>query len=343
LIPIQQQIKKLRQPLSDFFSVLEDIYEDGDACRIKRVLCKQDQKEYVMKIQMKKCIKGDRYCRDMKEAMFRYTTERMMNMPNHEHIVRIIDCFEDHRYFYTVLEACDGGDLLDFLPVLKGSDMDAETFEGEVRQVMGELFIALAHLHKEGLMHKDLKMENLVFKEKGGFEPRRVGSPTLIPEDEDERAGKKKRSPRSPRELKLIDFDVTAEWRPDMPKPVAVVGTDGYIAPEAYLGDACMKSDVFSAGVIMFVLVEGRFPFDDAIFDDGPGENRVGSPKMKEIHTKLGRAKVDFGEPWQRLDLAKDLCEALLKFDASERPTAKEALKHPWMKKFVSKDKSVVF
>ena len=118
----QKRIVRLEEPVSNLFSVLESIYDGGDACRIKRVLCKQDQKEYVMKIQMKKRLKGDRFCKDMTEAMFRYMTERIMNMPNSEHIIRIIDCFEDSLYFYMVLEACDGGDLLDFLSGLKARD-----------------------------------------------------------------------------------------------------------------------------------------------------------------------------------------------------------------------------
>ena len=71
--------------------------------------------------------------------------------------------------------------------------------------------------------------------------------------------------------------------------------------------------------------------------------NYVGSPKMKAIHQKLGMSEVHFGAAWDGLDLAKDFCKSLLKFNASERPNAKEALKHPWMKKFVAKDKSVIF
>jgi calcium-dependent protein kinase len=262
----------------------------------------------------------------------------MMNLPDTEHIVRIIACFEDSRYYYTLLESCQGGDLLDFHAMIC-ADVDVEKLEREVRQVMGEILMALVHLHQQGLMHKDLKLENLVFKERGCFEPRRVGSPTILAKDFDFGA-KEKNSPTS---LKLIDFDFAAEWRPDTAaKATAVVGTDGYIAPEAYVGDPCPKGDLFSAGVILFVLVEGRFPFDDDIFDDEPGENYVGSPKMLEIHEKLRRAEVRFGETWEGLDLMKDFCQSLIKFDASERPTAKQALKHPWMKKFVAKHKGVV-
>jgi serine/threonine protein kinase len=132
--------------------------------------------------------------------------------------------------------------------------------------------------------------------------------------------------------LKLIDFDFTEEN--SSKKARVVVGTDGYIAPEAYLGHVCCKGDIFSAGVIMFVLVSGRFPYDDAIFDDGPGENYVGHAKMKEIHYKLLNTEVSFGRSWRHLPEAEDFCKALLEVDLNKRLNAEDALKHPWMAKF---------
>jgi serine/threonine protein kinase len=325
-VPIRRRIEQLKGPVKDLFTVVLDIHDGGDQCRIKRVKSKEDGTEYVMKIQLKRRIRG------ANEALFRRMTERMMNMPENEHVVRIVACYEDSQYFYTLLEACDGGDLFDFFRMLMADDMDTETLEREVRQVMGELLLSLDHMHTQGLVHKDVKLENLVFRRKGALEPRSVKSPkaTFATSGQSEI--------KSPTLLKLIDFDFTEEWEPDSPKSKAVVGTDGYIAPEAYLGDGCPKSDVFSAGVIMFLLVAGRFPYDDAIFDDEPNENYVGSPKMKEIHDKLAKFKVRFGKSWKHLDLAKEFCRTLIAFDVDDRPTAAEALKHPWMQKFVDKN-----
>jgi serine/threonine protein kinase len=119
-----------------------------------------------------------------------------------------------------------------------------------------------------------------------------------------------------------------------------VVGTDGYIAPESYLGLACPKSDVFSAGVLMYTLITRRFPYHNHLFDDGPDENYVGSPKMREIHDKVQECKVRFGRSWKDLDEAKDFCMALMEFDVRKRPNAEEALKHPWMAKFDGKAKA---
>jgi serine/threonine protein kinase len=132
--------------------------------------------------------------------------------------------------------------------------------------------------------------------------------------------------------MRLIDFDFLEEWEPSSPKSKAVLGTYGYIAPEAYLGDACPKSDVFSAGVVMYLLIAGQFPFEHEIFDDKPNDNYVGSPKMAEIHARLGRAEVRFGRSFDPYPEAKDLCMSMLSFDANKRPDAAEALQHPWFR-----------
>merc|ERR1719313_427028 len=133
---------------------------------------------------------------------------------------------------------------------------------------------SLNHLHEQGMIHKDVKLENLVFMEQGG----KVNMG---------KSKAKSNEPASPKMLKLIDFDFTEEWEPGSPRSKAVVGTDGYIAPECYHGDTNPKADVYSAGVVLYLLVVGRFPYPDEIFDDQPGENYVGNAKMKEIYIKM--------------------------------------------------------
>merc|ERR1719174_3119090 len=170
-VPIRHRIQPLKGLMKDQYTVVLDIHDGGDQCRIKRVKSNADGTEYVMKIQQKRRIRG------ANEALFRRMTERMMNMPENENVVRVMGCFEDSQYFYTLLEACDGGDLFDFFRMLMADDMEVEKLEHEVRTVMGELLLSLDHLHKQGLVHKDVKLENLVFRKKGSLEPRNVNSP----------------------------------------------------------------------------------------------------------------------------------------------------------------------
>ena len=183
----------------------------------------------------------------------------------------------------------------------------------EVRKVISNLLESLHHLHSQGLIHKDVKLENIVFKEKGSSTmdtPKSSRTPKT-----NVSSGGLPGEPVSPTGMRLIDFDFLEEWDPLSPKSKSVLGTDGYIAPEAYQGSACPKSDVFSAGVVMYILIAGQFPFNDAIFDDGPNDNYVGSPKMAEINARLERYKVLFGRSFDPYPKAKDLCKSMLEFD----------------------------
>jgi serine/threonine protein kinase len=265
---------------------------------------------YVMKIQAKDYLRAD------SEKLFRRGLVRLMNMGESKHVVKLHNCFEDSHFFYTLQEPCEGGTLMDFLKLLREKTVDPQTREKEVREVMHEVLLALDHFHKQGLVHKDVKLENVMFKQRATLHP---------PVPLQKQTGLSIR----PTLLKLIDFDSVQEHKAARSR--LVLGTDGYIAPEAYLGDACPKSDVFSAGVIMYELMTGGSPFDSDIFDDAPGENYVGSRKMAMIRTRVLKSKVHFGSSWKNMDTAKSFCKALLDFDESKRMTAEEALKHPWM------------
>jgi calcium-dependent protein kinase len=266
---------------------------------------------YVVKIQTKVKLRAE------DEATFRCGIERLMNMKENGHVAKVHGCFEDSHYFYTLQEECEGGSLLDFFELLEDKSVDDETRENEVRKVMKEVLTALDHLHKQGLFHKDVKLDNLVFKNKATLTPR-------LPFQK--QAGLRRR----PTSLKLIDFDSIQEHNAARSNKL-VLGTDGYIAPEAYLGNACPKGDIFSAGVVMFSLLSGVEPFNLDMFDDGPGENFAGSRKMALICRRLVHTKVKFGKRWKNMDSAKQFCQALMHYDVDKRMTAEEALKHPWM------------
>jgi calcium-dependent protein kinase len=329
-IQVVRRIERLPEPFLNLYTVEGEIHDGGEQCRIKKVKSKVDKKDYVTKIQLKSRIRG------RNEALFRRMTERMMNLPENEHVVKVHACMEDDKYFYTFLEACQGGDLFDFFKMLTSDNMEPKELENEVRTVVREMLVSLNHLHKQGLVHKDVKLENLVFKEKGGASLRSEKSPKKSPrrgsrDASSPKTPKSPKSPTSPSNLKLIDFDFLDEWEPSSPKTKAVLGTDGYIAPEAYLGDACPKSDVFATGVVMYVLIAGRFPYNDAIFDDGPNENFVGGPKMQQIYDKMASYKVRFGSAWEKLPEAAAFCQQLLAFDMSKRLDSEQALQHPWL------------
>merc|ERR1719321_3058 len=234
------------------------------------------------------------------EQEWRRGVDFMLNLPHNIGVARIFEVLEDSRAFYIVMEKADGMDLFELILLAKGRSFTVNA----VREILYEVLQALAHLHEHNVIHRDLKLENVVI---GG-------------------------SGFGPKSVKLIDFDTVAEWTPTNPPAIEVLGTDQYIAQEAYKGQYSPLTDVFAIGVIGYRLIVGRFPFQGEIFDDKPGENWAGSPKMEEIRSKLKEQKVNFNHSvFKENSQVAALLSSMLQHDPRHRPTAKEALEYEWM------------
>jgi len=88
---------------------------------------------------------------------------------------------------------------------------------------------------------------------------------------------------------------------------------------------------MFALGVMLYKLSTGSFPYLDEIFDDEPGQNYVGHPKMRQIRSKLRLAKIDFtSHPFFQYEkTVKDFIKRCLYFDESRRMTIDQAKEHP--------------
>eukprot|EP00931_Biecheleriopsis_adriatica_P013760 TRINITY_DN11524_c0_g1_i1.p1 TRINITY_DN11524_c0_g1~~TRINITY_DN11524_c0_g1_i1.p1 ORF type:complete len:373 (-),score=75.19 TRINITY_DN11524_c0_g1_i1:54-1133(-) len=163
----------------------------------------------------------------------------------------------------------------------------------QLREVVRQLLEGVAVMHRAGCIHKDLKLEN----------------------------------------VKIVDFDTVQSLRPGFgSRSRSVLGTDQYIAPEAYRGNYSAASDIFAVGVIAYKLLTGEYPFDRAIFDDRVGENWIGSPKMHEIQERIKRAVINWQTSVLGTDaMARAFCRSMMALEAVERPSAREALAHPWL------------
>ena len=158
----EKRITRIPKPFQELYVVEQELHDGGKQCQVKRVRSTTDGKIYVVKVQLKSKIRG------RNEALFRRMTERMMNLPESPNVVKVFACYEDEKYFYTLLESLQGGDCYDFFQILTSDSLEPEFIEREVRKVMVSLLESLHHLHNQGLIHKDVKLENIVFKEKGG-------------------------------------------------------------------------------------------------------------------------------------------------------------------------------
>jgi len=206
---------------------------------------------------------------------------------NHPNIAKICECFEDDRKIYVVSEIIEGGDLL--------SDIShRSTFdEKDCIVIMKQLLSAINYCHDNKIIHRDMNLENIMLEESKNLES-----------------------------LKIIGFGTSLSFDLDRAlteKPGAVL----YIAPEVINQNDNEKSNLWSCGVIMYILLCGEPPFND------PDENN--GAILKKI--LKGEYEISQGV-WEHIsNEAKDLVQKLLTLDPAQRISAKEALEHPWINK----------
>jgi serine/threonine protein kinase len=263
---------------------------------------KSDGLKVVVKTRDRKKSFKDNY----EEREWRCTTEIQLRMPKSDSLCGYLGVYSTDKMYYIVMEKVEGQDLFEQMSVAKVPMVDS-------RALVKQILEGLLALHQSGRIHKDIKLENVVADMDS---PRRKG------EQFD-----------SPVMAQIIDFDTVQDWEPKSPRSKTILGTDGYIAPEAYDGNYSPASDVYCAGVIMYKLLTRRFPHKADLFDDKPGENKAGHPAMKRIQQRLLSTKIDFDRPpLDKCPLAKDLVSRMLEMESEKRPTSEETLDHPWFK-----------
>eukprot|EP00923_Selenidium_pygospionis_P038206 GHVN01066753.1.p1 GENE.GHVN01066753.1~~GHVN01066753.1.p1 ORF type:complete len:436 (+),score=36.50 GHVN01066753.1:1403-2710(+) len=161
------------------------------------------------------------------EDVERFSNEiDIMKWMDHPNIVRLHETFEDAHDFYLVEEYCQGGELLDRL-------MEEGSFtELSASKIMKQILLAVSYCHSQGVAHRDLKPENFLFLNE---------------------------TPDSP--LKLIDFGLARRFAHSRAMQTKA-GTPYYVAPQVLLGNYGPECDVWSAGVIMYILLCGYPPFN---------------------------------------------------------------------------------
>ena len=264
-----------------------------EVCYAERV---SDNKEFAIKIR-RKGPGNERAFMDIKDEMsWRKSVELVLTVPPSQYLVGIPNVLEDSERYYVTMDLVEGKDLG---RVLRHRPLKDE----EIRTVMRQILLGLQALHDSGVLHRDIKLENIM-----------LDSNLLV---------------------KLVDFDDVEPWPLEVEEGETrwVRGSDQYIAPEEYSGESSPQSDLFSAGVVLYKMLFQRFPFKAFIFDDRPGENWVGSPAMQAIRERLERVSINWSSDVEGVrPEAIHFCQKLMAIDPKSRfSSATQALVHPWI------------
>jgi len=201
----------------------------------------------------------------------------------HAHIVSLLDVIETHERLYLVMELVEGGELFD--DIYRNGCLS----EPQAHYVFLQLVDALKYIHSKGVVHRDLKPENILVD-------RRESRPGL-------------------HEVKISDFGHSKLIDGVSTAHTRNLGTPQYRAPEVSDAGRCATGydetvDLWSLGVVLFVMLEGTYPFDRGWQQ---------------------QAKVQFREHSKTSKEARDLINALIQFEPRNRLPLDKCVKHPWV------------
>ncbi|KAL4465828.1 hypothetical protein ABPG74_004065 [Tetrahymena malaccensis] len=209
----------------------------------------------------------------------------IMKELDHPNVIRLYETFEDQRNVYLSMELCQGGELFDVITAKKKFN------EEEARLVFNQIVSAVSYCHANNICHRDLKPENFLLLQKDSLE-----------------------------NIKVADFGLSCIFVDKQQKKQDIMGKTGssyYMAPEVLQGVYNELCDVWSLGVILYILLSGIPPFF------GSNDSKI----FEKI--EKGTFSFDFPQFQNVSDNAKDLIRKCL-VPQDQRLKANEVLKHPW-------------
>ncbi|KAJ3367079.1 hypothetical protein GGF32_000141 [Allomyces javanicus] len=286
-------------PAAGELASVQDIYEkmekigEGHFAEVHRVVHRETGQSYALKtIKKKRIPKG-------KDKVVKREIDILSRVAGHPNIVGLLpedSFFETDRSYHLVMTLCTGGELFDVI-VQRGY-----LAESEAALIVHQVTEALKYLHSIGIVHRDIKPDNLLIKDKD--------APKM--------------------QVMVTDFGLSRTLDYEGQILLTACGTPGYLAPEVLsnLGHNT-PADMWSLGCVTYVLLSGNMPF----FAETTGG--IFEKILK------GEYEFD-PECWDEVSAnAKDFVRKLLTLDPDERMTAEEALRHPWLEYYFPSDPNI--
>jgi serine/threonine protein kinase len=257
----------------------------GSSSKVFRCVRRSDGREFAVKVVNFSAL--SQHYPD--KALRRLTRETAsLRALDHEGIVRMEESFAGDGKMFIVEELLKGGELYDRIAERKGLP------EREACVVFAQIARALLHMHRHKVMHRDIKPENVLLVEKQSLR------------------------------VKLIDFGFSKAVRGA--HSGSFLGTGGFLAPELRLPGGAESAakprytnavDVWALGCLLFVMISGRMPFDDSLYQR----------PAREITVRFVPDRI-----WARVSRpAKKLIRGMLEADPAQRLNMEEIVRDPWV------------
>ena len=222
----------------------------------------------------------------------------LMRKLNHPNITKILETFEDEKFYFIIMEYINGGNLFSF--VKKRRKLSEKVAKFLFRQII----LGIKHIHSQLIVHRDIKLENILIDMNNN--------------------------------VKICDFGIGIILSSEDQDLHSHCGTPMYIAPEIILstkdkGYKGFPVDIWSAGIALYIMLSGKLPFnlDDDFQDDFDGYN---NNNIKDKNKKL-KYEIVHNEPKyieKISDEARNLLNGLLNKNPLKRLTCDQILNHPW-------------
>ena len=207
----------------------------------------------------------------------------------HPNIIKIYEYYTDDINFYLITDYISNGELYNYVYKAKSFN------ERQTQYIMKQVLCAVNYLHLNNIAHRDIKLENILVEQE-------------ITSNDEQLIN-----------VKLIDFGTSNYVKTENTNYFTVkVGSPFYMAPEVLNKKYNNKCDIWSCGVIMFMLLRGHPPFK--------GENQ------EELFKSIQNDIINYNEMTELSELAKELMSKMLERNVDLRYSADECLKHKWMK-----------